>query len=59
MWTHGLSQIRSCPGRMPALTTRLAATMSYRIREGTRIERQRRRLVLLGKLSARACPRIE
>jgi hypothetical protein len=23
MWTHGLSQIRSCPGRMPALMTRL------------------------------------
>jgi signal transduction histidine kinase len=38
--------------RMPALTTRLVAMMSDRIREGTRIEQQRDRLVSLGKLSA-------
>jgi len=38
--------------RMPELTTRLVALMSDRIREGTRIEQQRNRLVSLGKLSA-------
>ena len=38
--------------KMPELTTRLVATMSDRIREGTRIEQQRDRLVSLGKLSA-------
>lgn len=38
--------------RMPALTTRLVAMMSDRIREGTRIEQQRDRLVSLGRLSA-------
>jgi CRP-like cAMP-binding protein len=38
--------------RMPALTTRLVAMMSDRIREGTRIEQQRDRLASLGKLSA-------
>jgi signal transduction histidine kinase len=37
---------------MPELTTRLVATMSDRIREGTRIEQQRDRLVSLGKLAA-------
>jgi signal transduction histidine kinase len=39
-------------GKMPELTTRLVAMMSDRIREGTRIEQQRDRLVSLGKLSA-------
>ena len=38
--------------RMPQLTTRLVAMMSDRIREGTRIEQQRDRLVSLGRLSA-------
>ena len=38
--------------RMPALTAKLVAMMSDRIREGTRIEQQRDRLVSLGKLSA-------
>src|SRR5215469_15667535 len=38
--------------KMPELTTRLVAMMSDRIREGTRIEQQRDRLVSLGKLSA-------
>ncbi len=38
--------------KMPALTTRLVAMMSDRIREGTRIEQQRDRLISLGKLSA-------
>ena len=38
--------------RMPELTTRLVAKMSDRIREGTRIEQQRDRLISLGKLSA-------
>jgi signal transduction histidine kinase len=38
--------------RMPELTARLVAMMSDRIREGTRIEQQRDRLVSLGKLSA-------
>ena len=38
--------------RMPELTTRLVALMSDRIRETTRIEQQRDRLVSLGKLSA-------
>jgi signal transduction histidine kinase len=38
--------------RMPDLTTRLVAIMSDRIREGTRIEQQRDRLVSLGRLSA-------
>jgi signal transduction histidine kinase len=38
--------------RMPTLTTRLVAMMSDRIREGTRIEQQRDRLISLGKLSA-------
>jgi signal transduction histidine kinase len=37
---------------MPELTTRLVAMMSDRIREGTRIEQQRDRLVSLGKLTA-------
>jgi signal transduction histidine kinase len=37
---------------MPELTTRLVAIMSDRIREGTRIEQQRDRLVSLGKLAA-------
>jgi len=38
--------------RMPELATRLVALMSDRIREGTRIEQQRDRLVSLGKLAA-------
>src|SRR6266576_426685 len=38
--------------RMPVLTTHLVALMSDRIRETTRIEQQRDRLVSLGKLSA-------
>lgn len=38
--------------RMPELTTRLVGLMSDRIREVTRIEQQRDRLVSLGKLSA-------
>jgi signal transduction histidine kinase len=38
--------------RMPELTTRLVGLMSDRIREGTRIEQQRDRLISLGKLSA-------
>ena len=38
--------------KMPELTTRLVAIMSDRIREGTRIEQQRDRLVSLGKLAA-------
>jgi signal transduction histidine kinase len=38
--------------KMPELTTRLVAMMSDRVREGTRIEQQRNRLVSLGKLSA-------
>ncbi len=37
---------------MPELTTRLVGLMSDRIRETTRIEQQRDRLVSLGKLSA-------
>jgi signal transduction histidine kinase len=37
---------------MPELTTRLVAMMADRIREGTRIEQQRDRLVSLGKLAA-------
>src|SRR5579863_4423296 len=37
--------------KMPELTTRLVAMMSDRIREGTRIEQQRDRLVSLGKLA--------
>lgn len=38
--------------RMPELATRLVGMMSDRIREGTRIEQQRDRLVSLGKLAA-------
>ena len=38
--------------KMPELTTRLVGLMSDRIREVTRIEQQRDRLVALGKLSA-------
>jgi signal transduction histidine kinase len=38
--------------KMPELTTRLVGLMSDRIREITRIEQQRDRLVSLGKLSA-------
>jgi len=38
--------------RMPELTTKLVALMSDRIREGTRIEQQRDRLISLGKLAA-------
>jgi len=38
--------------KMPELTARLVAIMSDRIREGTRIEQQRDRLVSLGKLAA-------
>ena len=38
--------------KMPELTTRLVGFMSDRIRETTRIEQQRDRLVSLGKLSA-------
>ncbi|HUN84199.1 MAG TPA: ATP-binding protein [Terracidiphilus sp.] len=38
--------------KMPELTTRLVGMMSDRIREGTRIEQQRDRLVSLGKLAA-------
>jgi signal transduction histidine kinase len=38
--------------KMPELTKRLVALMSDRIRETTRIEQQRDRLVALGKLSA-------
>jgi len=38
--------------KMPELTTRLVGMMSDRIREGTRIEQQRDRLLSLGKLSA-------
>ena len=39
-------------GRMPELTAKLVAMMADRIREGTRIEQQRDRLVSLGKLAA-------
>jgi signal transduction histidine kinase len=38
--------------KMPELTNRLVAMMSDRIREGTRIEQHRDRLVSLGKLAA-------
>ena len=38
--------------KMPELTTSLVAMMSDRVREGTRIEQQRDRLVSLGKLAA-------
>ena len=38
--------------KMPELARRLVSMMSDRIREGTRIEQQRDRLVSLGKLSA-------
>lgn len=38
--------------KMPGLTTRLVSMMADRIREGTRIEQQRDRLVSLGKLAA-------
>lgn len=38
--------------KMPELTSRLVAMMSDRIREGTRIEQQRDRLISLGKLAA-------
>src|SRR6201981_539223 len=38
--------------RMPVLTSRLVAMMSDRIREGTRIEQKRDRLISLGQLSA-------
>ena len=38
--------------KMPELTTSLVAMMSDRIREGTRIEQQRDRLISLGKLAA-------
>jgi len=38
--------------KMPELTSRLVAKMSDRVREATRIEQQRDRLVGLGKLSA-------
>src|SRR6202042_3853938 len=38
--------------RMPELTQRLVGMMSDRIRETTRMEQQRDRLVSLGKLSA-------
>jgi signal transduction histidine kinase len=38
--------------KMPELTSRLVAKMSDRVREATRIEQQRDRLVALGKLSA-------
>jgi signal transduction histidine kinase len=38
--------------KMPELTTRLVGMMSDRIREGTRIEQQRDRLISLGKLAA-------
>ncbi|HEY4379439.1 MAG TPA: ATP-binding protein [Acidobacteriaceae bacterium] len=38
--------------KMPELTTTLVGMMSDRVREGTRIEQQRDRLVSLGKLSA-------
>ncbi len=38
--------------KMPELTPRLVAMMSDRIREGTRIEQQRDRLLSLGKLSS-------
>lgn len=38
--------------KMPELTRRLVAMMSDRIREGTRIEQQRDRLVSLGKLAS-------
>lgn len=38
--------------RLPELTAKLVATMSDRIREGTRIEQQRDRSLSLGRLSA-------
>ena len=38
--------------KMPELTTRLVAMMSDRIREGTRIEQHRDRLMSLGKLAS-------
>src|SRR3989442_901083 len=41
--------------KMPELTTRLVGLMSDRIRETTRLEQQRDRLVSLGKLSAGVC----
>jgi signal transduction histidine kinase len=46
------SQFAQLVQRMPELTQRLVGLMSDRIRETTRIEQQRDRLVSLGKLSA-------
>ena len=46
------SQFAELIARMPELTSRLVGLMSDRIRETTRIEQQRDRLVALGKLSA-------
>src|SRR5438552_5253973 len=46
------SQFSELVQKMPELTTRLVGLMSDRIRETTRIEQQRDRLVSLGKLSA-------
>ncbi len=46
------SRIFELVQKMPELTTSLVAMMSDRIREGTRIEQQRDRLVSLGKLAA-------
>src|SRR5215813_9464555 len=46
------AQFQDLVQRMPELTKRLVGLMSDRIREVTRIEQQRDRLVSLGKLSA-------
>jgi signal transduction histidine kinase len=46
------SQFPQLVQRMPELTQRLVGMMSDRIREATRVEQQRDRLVSLGKLSA-------
>src|SRR5437868_12261088 len=47
-----VSRLSELVQKMPELTTRLVGLMSDRIREATRIEQQRDRLVSLGKLSA-------
>ena len=46
------AQFSALVQKMPELTSRLVAKMSDRVREATRIEQQRDRLVGLGKLSA-------
>jgi signal transduction histidine kinase len=46
------AQFNALVQKMPELTSRLVAKMSDRVRESTRMEQQRDRLVGLGKLSA-------